>query len=155
MEGRGFKFHLGLGFFRVYVSPRICIISFCCSIYNIQTLVQPLINGGDAPVVQTLFVSRNNSSKHEKRKKYIQIPSRPFLSIISFGAIILHPRVSHWLPMFSNCYKTRISFQLEESRFQFWTHFQFHNGELTNRRLWLDDAIGFRDMPTVHTRKGT
>ena len=26
MEGRGFKSHLGLGFFRVYVSPRIYII---------------------------------------------------------------------------------------------------------------------------------
>ena len=27
--------------------------------------------------------------------------------------------------------------------------------ELTNRRLWLDDAVGFHDMPTAHARKGT
>ena len=27
--------------------------------------------------------------------------------------------------------------------------------ELMNRRLWLDDAVGFRDMPIAHARKGT
>ena len=29
-HGRGFKSHLGLGFFRVYVSPRMYIILICC-----------------------------------------------------------------------------------------------------------------------------
>ena len=27
--------------------------------------------------------------------------------------------------------------------------------ELTNRRLWLDDAFGFRDMPTAHACRGS
>ena len=27
------------------------------------------------------------------------------------------------------------------------------NRELTNRRLWLDDVVGFRDMPTAHANK--
>ena len=28
-------------------------------------------------------------------------------------------------------------------------------GEFTNRRLLLDDAVGFRDMPTAHAHEGT
>ena len=32
-EGRGFKSHLELGFFRVYVYPRIYIICCCCCSY--------------------------------------------------------------------------------------------------------------------------
>ena len=29
------------------------------------------------------------------------------------------------------------------------------NSELTNRRLWLNDVFGFRDMPTAHANKIT
>ena len=31
----------------------------------------------------------------------------------------------------------------------------FKNRELTNRQLWLDNAVGFRDMSTAHAFKGT
>ena len=36
-EGRGLKSHLGLGFFRVYVSPRIYVISCCYFSVSILT----------------------------------------------------------------------------------------------------------------------
>ena len=36
-----------------------------------------------------------------------------------------------------------------------WCRRQNVKRELTNRRLWLDDAVGFRDMPIAHARKGT
>ena len=46
-EGRGFKSHLGLGFFQVYVSPRIYIISCCCCccFYNNYVFASSLFTG--------------------------------------------------------------------------------------------------------------